>query len=130
MSQVRSKNTKPEWIVRRTLSSLGYRYRLHRKDLPGKPDIVFGNQRKVIFVHGCFWHHHDGCPKAGVPKSNVEFWNDKFEKNIERDARSYRELAGTGWQVLVIWQCETENADDLRRKLVGFLSEDTPAPQG
>ena len=109
--------------VRRLAHSLGYRYRLHAPDLPGRPDLVFRGRRKVIFVHGCFWHRHPECPRARLPKSpeRREFWRRKFEENVRRDARQQRELCAAGWDVLVIWGCETEDLEGLKRELQAFL---------
>ena len=123
MRRVRSKNTAPEMRVRRLAHALGYRYRLHASDLPGRPDLVFRGRRKVIFVHGCFWHRHPECPRAPMPKSpeRREFWRQKFEENVRRDARQQRELRIAGWEVLVIWGCETEDREGLRRGLLAFL---------
>ena len=121
MSRVKGKNTKPEMIVRRTAHALGYRFRLHRKDLPGRPDLVFPRLRKVVFVHGCFWHRHD-CPRGTLPKTNSEFWQTKLSRNVERDARSIAALQAAGWNVLVVWECETKDRDGLAGKLSTFLS--------
>src|SRR5262245_43917835 len=107
MSLIRSKNTQPELRVRRLLYSLGYRYRLHRRDLPGVPDLVFPSKRKILFVHGCFWHAHDNCSVANRPKTRHSFWTNKFERNKERDRANVRSLRRAGWQVLTIWECET-----------------------
>src|SRR5258708_32237927 len=109
MRRIKGKNTKPEMAVRRLVCSLGYRYRLHRKDLPGKPDLVFGTKRKVIFVHGCFWHGHerDGCLDGRWPKSNAAYWHPKLARNKERDAERLTALKKMGWRVLTIWECET-----------------------
>lgn len=104
----KSKDTKPEILVRKLLHGLGYRFRLCRKDLPGKPDIVLPKYRTVIFVHGCFWHQHAGCKAASRPSTNVEFWEKKFARNRERDARVEAELAALGWRVIVIWECEVK----------------------
>lgn len=106
MSLVRAKDTKPELRVRRLVHSLGYRYRLHARDLPGCPDLVFPGRRKVIFVHGCFWHQHD-CPMGNrMPKTRVGFWQRKLEGNVKRDAESKRQLRKDGWKVLVVWECQ------------------------
>src|SRR5689334_17982921 len=106
MAAVRGKNTKPELIVRRLLHALGYRYRLHAKDLPGRPDIVFRKRRCVIFVDGCFWHQHSNCPVSHMPASRPEFWQRKLEGNKLRDRRIRKELSLTGWNVLTLWECE------------------------
>ena len=121
MAKVRGKNTSPEMAVRRLLFGLGYRYRLHVSNLPGRPDIVFPGRRKVIFVHGCFWHRHPGCPKASTPKSRVEYWEEKFSRNVERDREAVRKLNAEGWDVLIVWECETKRAEVLKRMLVEFL---------
>lgn len=107
MSRVKGKNTKPELIVRSLLHRLGYRFRLHRRDLPGSPDIVLPKYRTALFVHGCFWHRHTGCPKATMPKAHAGYWEGKFAENIERDTRKEGQLAQMGWRVLVVWQCES-----------------------
>jgi DNA mismatch endonuclease, patch repair protein len=120
MSNIRSVDTKPEIIVRRQLHSLGYRFRLHYKDLPGCPDIVLPKYHAVIFVHGCFWHHHMSCAKSRLPKSNVQFWTDKISTNVQRDKRNMSKLKRLGWHVLVVWECETTNKK-LDMKLIRFL---------
>jgi len=121
MGLVRAKDTKPELRVRVALRSLGYRYRTHQRRLLGTPDVVLPSQRKVIFVHGCFWHRHKGCSRTRVPKSRVVFWQRKFEENVARDRRVRRELAKRGWRSTVIWECLTEKPDALRRRLLRFL---------
>ncbi len=120
MKSVGSRNTGPELAVRRLLHHLGYRYRLHRRDLPGKPDIVFPGRRSVIFVHGCFWHGHD-CDKGKLPKSRAEYWIAKIKSNQERDARAMARLKETGWRTLSVWQCELKNLDTTERMLRKFL---------
>lgn len=110
MSQIKGKDTKPEIIVRKWLWNNGYRYRLHRKDLPGKPDIVFPGRKKAIFVNGCFWHKHD-CKYFKWPKSNKEFWHQKIEGNAKRDADNYSKLVSAGWKYLIIWECELKKPD-------------------
>lgn len=120
MQAVKTKDTGPEMIVRRMLHSHGYRYRLHRKDLPGRPDIVFKGRYKAIFVHGCFWHGH-GCPKGKLPKSKLNYWQPKIEQNKARDTRNIAELEAAGWQVLVIWQCETADSQTLWHRLQEFV---------
>lgn len=115
MGRVRSKNTRPEMVVRRLVFKAGFRYRLHRKGLPGKPDIVFPGRRKVIFVHGCFWHRHDSCVLARLPKSRVEFWEKKLASNQERDERNIQALEQLGWSVLVVWECELKDPELLDR---------------
>ena len=121
MSRVRSKDTRPEMQVRRLVFSMGYRYRLHAKDLPGKPDLVFRRKRKVIFVHGCFWHRHKGCALARLPKSREEFWIPKLEANSERDKRNKKGLKTAGWNVLTIWECQLGDTWRLRARIERFL---------
>jgi DNA mismatch endonuclease (patch repair protein) len=121
MSQVKGRDTKPEKVVRSLLHRLGYRFRLHRKDLPGKPDIVLPKHRKVIFVHGCFWHGHTGCKRSARPTDNAEFWNIKIDGNIKRDIDNLAKMQSAGWDALVIWQCETKKEADLIEKLQSFL---------
>jgi len=121
MSQIRCKNTKPEMIVRSLVHSMGYRYALHRKDLPGHPDLVLVKHKKVIFVHGCFWHMHK-CRYGKVkPATNVKFWQTKREGNVARDKRNLRKLRKAGWKVLVIWECHTHNPEKLITRLKQFL---------
>lgn len=122
MARVRGKNTTPEMLVRRAAHALGYRFRLHPKQLPGRPDLVFPSRRKAIFVHGCFWHRHLGCRMASMPKTRAEFWSTKFEQNVRRDAAAIEALESTGWKVLVIWECETRDEAGLRRTLDKFLA--------
>lgn len=126
MALVRGTDTKPELVVRRLAHRLGYRFRLHRRDLPGRPDLVFTGRRKAIFVHGCFWHRHPGCKATRVPKTRVQFWQRKFEDNVRRDAAVQQALAEEGWQVLVIWECEVKEATALESRLREFLG----APRG
>lgn len=125
MSLVSGKDTKPEMLVRRTLHRLGYRYRLHSKDLPGKPDIVFRSRQKVIFVHGCFWHRHPSrkCKLARMPKSRLEFWKPKLDQNRQRDIKNQRALSKMGWKYLILWECELNDETGLARRLTNFLSE-------
>lgn len=123
MRRITGKNTSPELAVRRILFNLGYRYRLHRSDLPGKPDIVFAGRRKLIFVHGCFWHAHS-CPMAHQPKTNKAYWSPKLKRNQERDARHLETLQAAGWDVLTVWECELKDSDLLERSLVGFMAND------
>jgi len=124
MRQVRSEDTKPEMRVRRLTHRMGYRYRLHRKDLPGKPDLVFPGRKKVIFVHGCFWHGHD-CPAGRkIPKTNQAYWTNKLNRNKERDRINQAKLRELGWDVLVIWECETKDEEALAERIVGFLDGD------
>ncbi len=121
MSRVKPVDSKPELLVRRLLHSLGCRFRLHRRDLPGTPDIVLPSRRKVIFVHGCFWHRHPGCIRTTDPKTRQDYWQAKFAANMERDGRNLRELKVEGWDPLVIWECETKDGDGLRIRLTRFL---------
>lgn len=123
MSRIRGKDTGPEIKVRRLAHSLGFRFRLHRRDLPGSPDLVFPSHRKVIFVHGCYWHRHEGCRYAYFPKSNTAFWQSKFDANVVRDRRVAGMLETLCWKVLVIWECETQNDEALRTRLIEFLEK-------
>lgn len=113
MSRVASKNTSPEMRVRKAAHAMGLRYALHKKGLPGTPDIAFVSRKVALYVHGCFWHRHEGCRLASVPKSNAEFWQAKFERNVARDRRVRNELEAKAWRVAVIWECETRNAEKL-----------------
>jgi DNA mismatch endonuclease (patch repair protein) len=127
MSRIRSGDTKPEMIVRSLLHRMGFRFRLRRKDLPGKPDVVLAKYKAAVFVHGCFWHRHEGCPQASVPKSNCKFWEEKFRKNVERDERNRRLLTEAGWRVFVVWECEIQRdpvgvAEHLAAGLTGKKS--------
>lgn len=122
MRAVKGKDTKPEWVVRRLVHALGYRYRLHRKDLPGKPDLVFGPRRKVIFVHGCFWHGHDCKRGARVPKTNRDYWLQKVQRNRDRDAATQKALQNAGWSVLILWECEIKETVALEQRLIAFLN--------
>ncbi|MCG6116239.1 MAG: DNA mismatch endonuclease Vsr [Mesorhizobium sp.] len=130
MSSVGQRDTKPEMSVRRLLHSMNYRYRLHRNDLPGRPDIVFGTRRKAIFVHGCFWHRHSDCSKATLPKTRAEFWTQKFDRNVERDQDVERRLSDMGWESLVVWECETRALDALSLKLKAFLEGSASGKNG
>lgn len=121
MSNIRNKDTKPEITVRRLVRNMGYGYRIHRKDIPGTPDLAFISRKKVIFVHGCFWHHHEGCKFAYTPKTNVEYWKEKFKKNVERDNKVLEDLRNKGWDYLVVWECQLKNIDDLSDMLKDFL---------
>ena len=121
MSRVRGKNTKPELAVRRLLHALGFRFRLHRKDLPGNPDIVLPRHQAVVFVHGCFWHGHEGCSRSKRPTTNTVFWNEKLARNMQRDRHQLRELRSLGWRVLVVWECQVRNLAVLERRLNRFL---------
>ena len=122
MSRIRGKDTGPEMTVRRIVYALGYRYRLHCRDLPGNPDLVFRRMRKVIFVHGCFWHRHDRCPQAYTPKSRQSFWQEKFRMNKLRDRRHIRRLNHDGWSVLVVWECELASLKSATRRISTFLN--------
>ncbi len=122
MSRIRSRNTRPEIIVRKWLWANGYRYRLHRKDLPGKPDIVLSKYRTVIFVHGCFWHRH-GCRYTTVPSSRKEFWEKKFESNIQRDITNRKNLEKAGWNVLILWECEIKNSEKFKEIILCFMNK-------
>lgn len=124
MSRVKGRDTKPEILVRSVIHRMGYRFRLHRRDLPGNPDIVLPRHGKVIFVHGCFWHGHVRCSRSKRPTTNRGFWNEKLDRNVERDARVQRELRSMGWKVLVVWQCETRKPEKLLEKLERFLHND------
>lgn len=124
MRAVRSKDTTPEMVVRRLVHQLGFRYRLHRKDLPGKPDLVFAGRRKAIFVNGCFWHGHDCSRGARAPKENAEYWRQKIARNRARDQASLDGLVASGWTILTVWECETKMRDRqaLVTRLAGFLA--------
>lgn len=124
MARVRGKNTKPEIAVRQVLHRLGYRFRLHRAALAGRPDIVLPRYRTAIFVHGCFWHRHPDCSKATTPKTRVNFWNDKFAANVARDRRNTDALQRAGWQVVVIWECEVRHVEELAAKLTKALGHE------
>ncbi len=124
MARVRGRDTKPEVAVRRLLHGMGYRFRLHRKDLPGKPDIVLPRHRRVILVHGCFWHGHLGCRRAARPSTNADFWNAKIDRNVERDAITAAALEAAGWKVLTLWQCETRDNGALAERLKQFLANE------
>lgn len=128
MQKIRGKNTGPELAVRRLAHSLGYRFRLHRPDLPGKPDLVFPGRKKIIFVHGCFWHKHDepGCKLTRRPKSRQEYWTPKLERTQRRDDEHQAALKGMGWEVLVVWECEIKDTENLKEKIRIFLSDAQP----
>lgn len=121
MSRIRGRDTKPEMAVRQTLFNHGFRYRLHDKDLPGRPDIVLKRWRTVVFVHGCFWHRHPQCNDATLPKSNRDFWLKKLTLNAERDQRHKAALTKAGWRVITIWECETVAPSKISRKLAPLL---------
>lgn len=121
MSRIRGANTRPEIRVRSMLHRMGYRFRLHRKDLPGKPDIVLPRHETVVFVHGCFWHRHPGCRFAYTPKSRTDFWQKKFKRNVERHTEVEAELHSHGWRVIVVWECETKDPETLYNVLTKAL---------
>jgi len=121
MARVRSKNSRPELFVRRLIFGLGYHYRLHAKDLPGHPDMVFRRPRKVIFINGCFWHRHAACAMARLPKSRLDFWLPKLEGNKKRDEKNKRMLQRDGWKVLTIWECQLKSAEKLGSRIRRFL---------
>jgi len=125
MSRIRSKDTKPEITVRSALHRLGFRFRLHRRDLPGNPDIVLPRHQAVIFVHGCFWHRHRNCPLAYKPKTRKAFWTSKFDGNVQRDRRNRTALRKAGWKVLVIWECESQSPGKLEKIIIKFLVSNT-----
>lgn len=127
MARVRQKDTTPEMIVRRVAHGLGYRFRLHRTSLPGSPDLVFPSRRVAVFVHGCFWHRHEGCPKSTVPKTRQEYWLSKFKDNVTRDERAVAELELRGWLVIVIWECETTSPEKVAGRLKAFLEGIVPS---
>lgn len=126
MARVKSKNTGPELAVRRLVHGLGYRFRLHRRDLPGSPDLVFPRHKKIIFVHGCFWHRHTdpSCKLARMPKSRLDFWAPKFDANVRRDEAVQRALEEARWNVLVIWECELGDRVDLESRIRSFLDDE------
>ena len=122
MSAIKSKNTKPEIAVRKLLHSMGYRFRLHRKDLPGSPDIVLPKYKTVMFVHGCFWHRHKDCKYSTTPKTRREFWENKFKANLKRDLEIQEKIKNLDWRSVVIWECETKNFDNLRERIINIFS--------
>ena len=122
MSAIKSKNTKPEIKVRKLLHAMGYRFRLHRKDLPGSPDIVLPKYKTVIFVHGCFWHRHENCKYASTPKTRKEFWESKFKANVKRDKEIQDKIKNLDWRSVVIWECETKNIENLRDKIIDVFN--------
>ena len=121
MGRIGSKNTRPEMLVRRLVHALGYRYRLHAKDLAGKPDLVFHSRKKVIFVHGCFWHQHKGCREGRVPTSRKSYWVPKLARNVERDREHIRALKLLGWRTLVLWECQLDNPKELEHRVRAYL---------
>ena len=124
MSRVKGRDTKPEVLVRSFVHRMGYRFRVHRRELPGNPDIVLARHKKVIFVHGCFWHGHKGCSRSRRPTTNEKFWNNKLNGNIKRDRLNCRELRQMDWKVLVVWECETKASELLLEKLERFLYDE------
>jgi DNA mismatch endonuclease (patch repair protein) len=125
MSRVKGKNTKPEMIVRSLCHEMGLRFRLHRRDLPGTPDLVFPKHRLCIFVHGCFWHRHIGCKYASTPKSQKKFWLEKFDSNIKRDFQNINKLKLLDWRVEVIWECEINNINSIKEKIHNLTTQKT-----
>ena len=121
MSRIRGKDTTPELVVRSALHRMGFRFRLHKKDLPGRPDIVLSRYRTAVFVHGCFWHRHPGCTKAYTPKSRIRFWQSKFDQNVKRDAAVRDQLERLGWNVVVVWECEVSELG-FEERLAGAIS--------
>nr|NJM04131.1 DNA mismatch endonuclease Vsr [Desulfobacula sp.] len=124
MSRIGGKDTKPELLVRSLLHSMGYRFRIQRKDLPGNPDIILPKYKKVIFVHGCFWHGHAGCSRSKRPDTNMEFWNKKIDGNMERDKYNIQRLEDSGWMTLTLWTCEIKDQEALKNRLLSFLETD------
>ena len=124
MAAIKGKDTRPEMIVRRLCHAMGMRFRLHRRDLPGRPDLVFPKRRCVVFVHGCFWHMHACRFGAVVPKTNAAFWQAKREANVRRDSAALQQLADAGWKSLIVWECETKDLEGLRRALVSFFGNE------
>jgi len=124
MSKIRSKNTKPEKLLRSLLHKQGLRFRIHKKDLPGKPDIVFSKRKIAIFVHGCFWHYHKDCNEGRIPSSNSKFWKEKLERNVAKDEKITSILTSMGWKVLTVWECEIEkNPEVIEQRILKFLSK-------
>lgn len=121
MSRIGGRSTRPEMVVRKIVSSLGFRYRLHLRDLPGCPDLAFIGKKKAVFVHGCFWHQHSGCPRSAKPTTNIEFWKQKLQTNTERDRRALSALDEMGWSWLTIWQCEMKDLDHVTARLKEFI---------
>lgn len=130
MSRIRGRDTKPEVVVRQIAHRLGFRFRLHRKDLPGSPDLVFPRYRAIIMVHGCFWHRHPGCKYAYTPKTRVQFWQTKFEGNVARDRRNDLALSERGWRTMVIWECETKDHHAVAARIESFLRESNQGTDG
>lgn len=128
MARIKGKNTGPEMAVRRIAHRLGLRFRLHRKDLPGKPDMVFPKHRLAVFVNGCFWHRHEGCKRATMPSTRTEFWRSKFKATVERDSRQHELLEALGWRVLVVWECALGDVKSLEARLAAAVAE-APLPE-
>lgn len=124
MSGIKGKNTKPELLLRSALHKLGFRFRIQRKDLPGKPDIVLPKYKTIIFVHGCFWHRHPGCKYAYTPKSNIEFWTNKLEGNVIRDRLTEKALEEMGWRILIVWECEVKTLVENNARLRAMITEE------
>ncbi len=122
MGRILSQNTGPEKHVRKILSSMGYRYRLNAKNLPGKPDVVLPKHKSIIFIHGCFWHLHKGCRDGTIPKTRIKYWSDKLTKNVNRDKKNSQKLRKAGWKVLCLWECKTTDSEFLSRKIKLFLN--------
>ena len=129
MARIKGTDTGPEMFVRRALHARGYRYRVHGRGLPGKPDLVFAKRRAAVFVHGCFWHRH-GCKKTTTPKSRQDYWQDKFAKNVARDRRNLEQLADEGWRVYVVWECEIDGDEEIVEHLIAFLGPPRTAAEG
>ncbi len=123
MRRIRSKDSLPEMVVRRLVHRMGFRYRLHVHSLPGRPDLVFPRLKRIIQVHGCFWHQHAACPKAHIPKSRRDYWKPKLANNVRRDGMNERKLRSLGWNVLTLWECELKDSERLSRQLLRFLSK-------
>lgn len=123
MSRIRSANTRPELVVRKALHSKGFRFRLHRKDLPGNPDIVLPRYRAAVFIHGCFWHQHPGCRLASWPKSRTEYWGPKLRRNVERDVQAARQLQEHGWRPIIVWECDTRSPERLAARVEELVLE-------
>jgi len=121
MSRIKSKNTEPELSVRKAVSQLGLRYRLHKSNLPAKPDIVISKKQSIILINGCFWHQHKGCRRKSVPKSNLAYWVNKLKKNVIKQKKDIKALKRLGWRVLVVWECETKNVQRLEKRLENYL---------
>lgn len=130
MSRVRGKDTRCELVVRRLAHRLGYRFRLHRRELPGSPDLVFVSRRRVVFVHGCFWHRHPRCRNTRMPKSRLAYWQPKLAANVVRDRRNRRQLKSLGWQALVVWECELRDETKVAGRLREFLDSDVRQTRG